>query len=41
MGKPLGKSDQKLEVDHFTLPKVILDIDRANLKIYFIDHLLG
>lgn len=29
MEKPLGKSDQKLEVDHFSLTKVILDIDRA------------
>ena len=41
MEKPLGKSDQKLEVDRFSLPKVILDIDRAYLKIYFIDHMLG
>ena len=32
MEKPLGKSDQKLEVNDFTLTKSILDIDRANLK---------
>jgi hypothetical protein len=40
MEKPLGKSGQNTdEVDHFSLPKVILEIDRMNLKIYFIDHI--
>ena len=41
MEKPLGKSDLKLEVDHFILPKFVFDNNRANLKTYFIDHLLG
>jgi hypothetical protein len=42
MEKPLGKSGQNTdEVDHFSLLKVILEIDRINLKIYFIGHILG